>query len=239
MNGDIVDGWQLKKYGNWKKRHTKFIRVVMKMIENYDTQVIYTRGNHDDFLDAFIPLSIGRNFTIQRDYIHVSNGVRYLVTHGDIFDSVTTNLKWLSKLGDVGYTLLLWINKIYNEYRRKKGLPYYSLSAKIKAKVKSAVSYISDYEIQLADLAKTKNCQGVICGHIHQAAIKYYGEVLYLNSGDWVESLSALVEDYNGEWSLVYYNETEPKYQGVNDEDLDSLEVLAEADFDLSRIVGL
>ena len=225
LNGDIIDGWQLKKYGIWKKKHTKFLRVVMKMMENHGTKVIYTRGNHDDFLDQFIPLQIGKKFFIQREYIFKSGGRKMLVTHGDVFDSITTNLKWLSKLGDIGYTLLLWLNKEYNHYRSRRGLPYYSLSAVVKAKVKSAVSYISDYETELVNYAKNKDCQGVICGHIHQPAIRFYGDILYLNSGDWVESLSALVEDADGEWNLVYYNETNSnKYDiqddGDNDPDL-------------------
>jgi UDP-2,3-diacylglucosamine pyrophosphatase LpxH len=218
LNGDIIDGWQLKKYGIWKKKHTKFMRVVMKMIEDHNTKVIYTRGNHDDFLDSFIPLQIGKNLFIQRNYIHHSNGKKYLVTHGDVFDTITTYAPWLSKLGDVGYTFLLWVNKIYNQWRSRRGLPYYSLSQRIKAKVKGAVSFISDFETQLVDLAKAQKCDGIICGHIHQPAIKLYGNVLYLNSGDWVESLSALVEDYEGEWALMYYNETEPKYSGLDDE---------------------
>lgn len=117
LNGDIVDGWQLKKYGIWKKKHTKFLRVVMKMMESHGTRVIYTRGNHDNFLDQFIPLRLGKNFFILKEYILKSGGKKFLVTHGDIFDSITTNLKWLSKLGDIGYTLLLWLNKEYNRYR--------------------------------------------------------------------------------------------------------------------------
>jgi UDP-2,3-diacylglucosamine pyrophosphatase LpxH len=138
-----------------------------------------------------------------------------LITHGDIFDSVTSKMAWLAKLGDVGYTFLLWLNRVYNEYRAKRGLPYYSLSAVIKAKVKQAVSYISDYEEKLVELAKTKKCEGIICGHIHQPAIKMYGDIEYLNSGDWVESLSALVEDFNGEWSLVYF--TDSKHLNMHD----------------------
>jgi len=228
MNGDIIDGWQLKKYGLWKKKHTKFLRVVMKMIDNHGTKVIYTRGNHDDFLDSFIPLQIGKNLFIQRDYIHYSNGKKYLVTHGDVFDSITTGMKWLSKLGDVGYTALLWINKQYNQYRTRRGLPYYSLSAKVKGMVKLAVNFISDFETELVALAKSKKCDGIICGHIHQAAIKQYGNIHYMNSGDWVESLSALVEDFDGEWSLVYYNESameDPDADSDTDIDTDSLDI--------------
>ncbi len=208
LNGDIIDGWQLKKYGAWKRKHTRFFKTVLKMMEDYDTQVIYLRGNHDDFLDQILPVKVG-GFSIQRDYILKSRGRRFYVTHGDIFDSVTTKLKWIAQLGDIGYTFLLWVNKLYNNYRTSRGLPYYSLSQKIKAKVKSAVSYISDFETQLVELAKVKQCDGIICGHIHQPAIKEYGDVVYMNSGDWVESLSALTEDESGEWNLVYYSETE------------------------------
>jgi UDP-2,3-diacylglucosamine pyrophosphatase LpxH len=208
LNGDIIDGWQLKKYGTWKKKHTRFFKRVLKMIEENDTKVIYLRGNHDDFLDQVLPMKVG-NFSIQRDYVLKYKGKKYYVTHGDIFDSITTKLKWIAKLGDIGYTWLLWVNKFYNNYRTSRGLPYYSLSQVIKQKVKSAVSYISDYESQLAAVARIKNCDGIICGHIHQPAIKEFDDILYLNSGDWVESLSALVQDEDGEWSLVYYNETQ------------------------------
>jgi UDP-2,3-diacylglucosamine pyrophosphatase LpxH len=230
LNGDIIDGWQLKKYGVWKKKHTKFIRQVMKMIDNDDTQVIYTRGNHDDFLDNFLPLKIGKNFSIVLEHIHYSNGKRYLVTHGDVFDSITTNMKWLSKLGDIGYTFLLWLNKVYNNYRTRKGLPYYSLSQKIKSKAKSVVNFISDFEQELVNYATDKKCEGVICGHIHQPAIKMYGNIEYLNSGDWVESLSALVEDFEGEWSLVYYNESTlgAEENEEDEEDLETIEINAE-----------
>jgi UDP-2,3-diacylglucosamine pyrophosphatase LpxH len=127
--------------------------------------------------------------------------------HGDIFDSVTTKLKWLAKLGDVGYTFLLWVNRHYNHYRLKKGLPYYSLSQMVKAKVKSAVSFISDYEEQLSAVAKANHCDGVICGHIHQAADKMIGNIHYLNSGDWVETMSALTETEDGQWKIVYYTD--------------------------------
>lgn len=217
MNGDIIDGWQLKKSGEWKRRHTRFIQRVLKMISVYDTKVVYLRGNHDDFLDQFIPLTVG-NMRIVRELEYAgANGKKYLVIHGDILDSVTSNMAWLAKLGDIGYTFLLWLNRIYNEYREKRGLPYYSLSQVIKAKVKQAVSYISDYESKLVELARTKGCQGVICGHIHQPAIKHYEEIEYLNSGDWVESLSALVEDFDGEWSLIYFTET--KKAKLNDKE--------------------
>jgi UDP-2,3-diacylglucosamine pyrophosphatase LpxH len=206
MNGDIIDGWQLKKSGKWKKKHTRFFRVVLKMIEKYNTEVVYVRGNHDDFLDNVLPFAIG-NLTIVKEHIHESNGHKFWVVHGDIFDSITTNMRWLAQLGDTGYTLLLWINKIYNNWRIKRGKPYYSLSKEIKAKVKGAVSYISSYEKELVALARSKQYYGVICGHIHQAALQDYDGILYMNSGDWVETLSALVEDEKGNWKIVYYTD--------------------------------
>jgi len=206
LNGDIIDAWQLKRSGKWKKKHTRFFKVVLKMIEKSRTQVIYLRGNHDDFLDNVLPMQIG-SLSIQRDYVHYSYGKKYWVLHGDIFDSITTNMKWLAKLGDIGYTFLLWANKMYNNRRIKKGLPYYSLSQIVKQKVKSAVSYISDFEKTLVDLARSKGYDGVICGHIHHPAIMDFEGITYLNSGDWVETLSALVEDEDGKWKIVYYND--------------------------------
>jgi UDP-2,3-diacylglucosamine pyrophosphatase LpxH len=206
LNGDIIDGWQLKKYGKWKNKHTKFFKRVLKMVDAYETKVVYLRGNHDDFLDQVLPLKMG-NIHICRDYYHESNGKKFYVIHGDVFDSITTNLKWVAKLGDVGYTFLLWLNRKYNNYRVRNGLPYYSLSQAIKSKVKSAVNYVNDYESQLAAMAQIKKCDGIICGHIHQPALKEINGVLYMNSGDWVESLTALVETLDGEWKIVRFED--------------------------------
>lgn len=208
MNGDIIDGWQLKKYGSWQKKHTAFFRTILKAMEKYDTKVIYLRGNHDDFLDQIIPFYVGKNFQIRRDYILKSGDKQFYVTHGDIFDGITSNMKWLAHLGDIGYTFLLWLNKSYNKYRTFRGLPYYSLSQSIKQKVKMAVNYVSDFEVKLSELAQARNCQGIICGHIHQPAMRMIDSILYMNSGDWVETMSALVEDFDGNWSLVYYADT-------------------------------
>jgi UDP-2,3-diacylglucosamine pyrophosphatase LpxH len=206
LNGDIIDGWQLRKSGKWKKKHTAFFKLLMKWLSSTDTEVIYLRGNHDDFLDEVLPMEFG-NFSILRTHVHDSFGKRYFVVHGDIFDSVTTKLKWIAKLGDTGYTFLLWLNRHYNSYRQKKGLPYYSLSQVVKQKVKKAVSFISDYEQELCAVAQNEKCQGVICGHIHQPANKEVNGIHYLNSGDWVETLSAITENEHGEWHIVYYTD--------------------------------
>jgi UDP-2,3-diacylglucosamine pyrophosphatase LpxH len=205
LNGDIIDGWQLKKYGSWKKKYTAFLRAILKTIEKSDTKVYYLRGNHDDFLDQILPFSIGPNFRIMRDMILESGNKKYFITHGDLFDLVIGRMKWLAYIGDVGYTFLLWINKKYNHYRRAKGLPYYSLSKKVKNSIKLAVNYVSDFEEKLAELAISQNCDGIICGHIHQPAIKYINGIEYMNSGDWVENMSALVEDHEGNWEIIYY----------------------------------
>ena len=208
LNGDIIDGWQLKKSGQWKRKHTRFFTSILKMIEQEGTKVTYLRGNHDDFLDQILPFTMG-NLTIKREMVYESCGKKFLIVHGDIFDSITRQFKWIAKLGDVGYTFLLWLNRQYNYRRVKKGLPYFSLSQAVKGKVKQAIKYIDDYEEQLSAMAKYRECDGIICGHIHQPAIKEIDGITYLNSGDWVESLTALVEDFNGECSLVYYSETQ------------------------------
>lgn len=215
--GDIIDGWQLMrgKKAKWKKRHSNFIKLLLDI--QHDTKIIYLRGNHDDFLDRILPLQF-QNIKIVKDYIHMSNGKRFYVIHGDVFDMVTSRYSWLSKIGDIGYTLLMWVNKYYNNRRLKKGLPYYSLSREVKKRVKASVSYISDYEKHIVEIARKKKCDGVICGHIHHPEKAYYDEILYLNSGDWVESLSALTEDYDGNWEVVMYAQEEKVTEVVKED---------------------
>lgn len=210
LNSDIIDGWHLQKSGlaARKTSHTQLVKTIMKMMEHHATEIIYIRGNHDEFIDGLIPLDFGP-IRFERDMIYESHGKRYFVTHGDIFDTVTTNMKWLARLGDTGYTALLWLNKIYNNYRARHGRPYYSLSQRIKHRVKSAVSYISPLERELVGLAAAKRCDGIICGHIHQPADTWFDGIHYLNSGDWVESLSALAQDADGDWRVIEYDECE------------------------------
>ncbi|MDX2304873.1 MAG: UDP-2,3-diacylglucosamine diphosphatase [Microscillaceae bacterium] len=235
LNGDIIDGWELKKYGSWKVKHTRFFKAVLKMIEEHQTKVVYLHGNHDDFLDNILPLTIG-NFSLQMDYIHESMGKKYYVVHGDIFDSVTSHLKWIAKLGSIGYTFLLWLNKIYNAYRKRLGKPPYSFSQYIKTRVKSAVSPASTYEKQLTELARIKGCQGIICGHTHKPAYKKLGDILYMNSGDWVESLSALREDQEGNWQLVYYKDLFGESETNPENDFEPVEIDALKAFYLANI---
>ncbi|GAB3234491.1 UDP-2,3-diacylglucosamine diphosphatase [Algoriphagus aestuariicola] len=215
LNGDIIDGWQLKKSGSWKRKHTRFFNRILKMIEQSQTNVYYLRGNHDDFLEQILPLQIGR-LHILTDMNYESFGKKYFITHGDVFDSITTNLRWIAYLGDVGYTFLLWLNRVVNYYRFKAGLPYYSLSQYIKSKIKKAISFIDDYETELAKMAKAKGCDGIICGHIHKAENRMIDGIHYLNSGDWVETMSALAEDHEGNWQLIYYREID--FRGIQAE---------------------
>lgn len=208
FNGDTIDGWQLQKDDNafWGAEHSRFFRIIMKMVEKHGTEVYFLRGNHDDFLDKIIPMAMGK-LSILKDMILESGGLRYFVTHGDVFDSITSNMKWMAKLGDVMYNLLLKINVMYNRLQSWRGKPYYSFSQAIKNKVKKAVSNASDFDKMLTDMARTKGCQGVICGHIHRPEDRMIDGIRYLNSGDWVETMSALAEDWSGKWKILMYKE--------------------------------
>ena len=204
LNGDIIDGWALLRGGSWSKAHTRFIRLILKKLEKRGTVVVYLRGNHDDILANFLPLDF-ENLTIVEDYIHETPHGRYLVLHGDVFDTITKNFVWLAHLGDWGYRALLKINRFYNAWRAWRGLEYWSLSKAIKARVKSAVSHVSNFEQHIAELAQSRGCVGVMCGHIHTAADKRLGPIHYLNSGDWVESLTAVVEHTDGRFELLHF----------------------------------
>jgi UDP-2,3-diacylglucosamine pyrophosphatase LpxH len=207
LNGDIVDGWALRSGGRWLPVHTKFIRTVLKKMEKQGTEVIYLRGNHDDILERFLPVCFG-SLRIVDEYIHETPHGDYLVVHGDGFDRVTTSHRWVAIAGAKGYELLLGINRLYNRWRAFRGKEYFSLSKTIKAKVKSAVSFIDRYEDQLKELAAVRGCRGIICGHIHTPADKQLDNgVHYLNSGDWVESLTAIVEKLPGDFELIHYSD--------------------------------
>ncbi|PTY03184.1 UDP-2,3-diacylglucosamine hydrolase [Opitutaceae bacterium EW11] len=211
LNGDIIDGWRLKQTGYWPKAHTRFVRLVLKKLEKRDTDVIYVRGNHDDVLAKFLPLHF-ENLRIVEDFVHETPRGRYLVLHGDVFDVVTKNFVFLAHVGDFGYRLLLWLNRFYNRWRAWRGKEYYSLSKAVKARVKSAVNHVSNFETHITQLAKARGCAGVICGHIHTAADRMIGSIHYLNSGDWVESLTAIVEHEDGRFELIDFAEFQKLY---------------------------
>ncbi len=208
LNGDIVDGWALRSRGKWLPSHTKLVRTVLKKMEKQGTEVIYLRGNHDDIIERFLPLEVG-GLRMVDEYVHSTPQGDYLVIHGDGFDSVTTDHKWVAMMGAKAYELLLSVNRLYNRWRALCGKEYFSLSKHIKERVKSAVSFVDRYEDQLRELASVRQCVGIICGHIHTPANKQIdGGIHYLNSGDWVESLTAIIEPEPGRFELFYYQGT-------------------------------
>ena len=209
LNGDIIDGWALRRGGKWLPDHTRVIRMVLRKMEKEGTEVIYLRGNHDDILERFLPLAVG-GLEVVKEHVYESlNGKKYLVVHGDGFDQVSTNYRWLARLGAVGYDWLLKFNRLYNWWREKRGKEFFSLSKAVKAKVKASVSFVGKYEEQLQELARSRGCHGIICGHIHTPADEQVGDIHYLNSGDWVESLTGIVEHADGGMELFSYDDFE------------------------------
>lgn len=206
LNGDIIDGWSLRRKGGWQPPHTHFIHYIFKRMDDRESQIIYTRGNHDDLLGRFLPLSFG-TMKIVEETIHDTKYGPYLVVHGDVFDAVTQHNPILAHIGDIGYQTLLKINRLTNRIRRMFGMENFSFSKMIKQKVKEAVNYLSRFEDQVEALALKRGCVGIICGHIHTPADKKIGKIHYLNSGDWVESMTFIVETLEGELKVMTYDE--------------------------------
>jgi len=200
--GDIVDGWQLKRRWFWPESHSEVVHEILRKVDE-GTKVIFVPGNHDEFLRGFC----GRNYAgieVMREAIHeTGDGKRLLVLHGDQFDGVIEFAKWLAHLGSWAYDKALAANEVMHTVRRAFGLPYWSLSNWLKHAVKDAVEYVCRFEEVVARAAASRGLDGVVCGHIHQAAMRRIGDVLYLNDGDWVESCTALVEDASGHLEIV------------------------------------
>lgn len=205
--GDIIDGWQLRRRWYWDQHHNNVVQAILKKARN-GTQVIFIPGNHDEMIRQYIGLDLG-GIQIRDELVHTTaQGKRMLVLHGDRFDGVIACAKWLAYLGDNMYTVILKLNQWFNNWRARVGLPYWSLSQYLKLKVKNAVSYMTSFEEALAAEARKKHLDGVICGHIHKPEMRDIGGILYCNDGDWVESLSALVEDTTGALHLTTWAET-------------------------------
>ena len=205
--GDIIDGWKIQQNKlKWKDSHTNIVRRFLTLAKN-DTRVVYIVGNHDEFLRPMVGLGMcfGK-IEIHNQYEHFGvDGKRYLITHGDLFDGITKLAPWLSFLGDKLYDLILGINNKFNWIRRKLGFGYWSISKYLKHKVKSAVDFMFQFEINLTEYCRKRGFDGVICGHIHHAEIKEINGIIYMNDGDWVESLTALVEHHDGRWEIITY----------------------------------
>lgn len=209
--GDFIDGWKLRRKWYWNDESNLIIRKILSLLRR-GTEVFYVAGNHDEFLRDFIEeyrlLEFG-SICVGNEFVHETvDGKQLLVVHGDQFDLVTRYARWLSVLGDIGYEFLLRMNRYVNAVRRIFSRRRWSLSKAVKANVKRAVNFVSDFEKYLSNYAREKGCDGCVCGHIHtpEMCVRDDG-FLYCNTGDWVESCTAIVEDNSGRLSLYYHDD--------------------------------
>ncbi|MEN9995300.1 MAG: UDP-2,3-diacylglucosamine hydrolase [Pseudomonadota bacterium] len=203
--GDIVDGWQLRRKWYWPQSHNDVIQKLLRKARK-GCKVVFVPGNHDEFGRHFLDHSFG-GIEIREEAVHVTaDGKKMWVIHGDYFDGVIQCAKWLAYVGDSLYEFTLKLNRYLNQLRARMGLPYWSLSAYLKLKVKKAVNFISDFEAAVANEARKLGYQGVVCGRIHHAEIRNFDGILYCNDGDWVESCSALVEHADGRLEILKFN---------------------------------
>src|SRR5262245_36325069 len=200
--GDIVDGWALKSSWHWPQSHNDLVQKLLRKARK-GAKIIYVPGNHDEFLRDFCGTHFG-GIEVRETAIHeAANGRRYLVIHGDQFDVVVSNARWLAYLGDWAYEIALRTSRYVNFVRRKLGFTYWSLSSWAKVKVKHAVNFIGKFEETLSAEAAKHGVDGVICGHIHSAALRNFGGLTYINTGDWVESCTAAVEHFDGRIEII------------------------------------
>lgn len=197
--GDFFDIWKMSTGIYWQPVYNDLLSHLIKKRKN----CIYITGNHDEYFRKFSPVELA-GFRLADECVHTSaNGKQYLVIHGDRFDGVTRYAKWLAILGSHGYNILIALNSTLNWFRKKLGMKYWSLSAAVKKRVKEAVSFISNFESALIHECNSRGYDGIICGHIHQPDVKIIKDILYLNTGDWVESSTAIVETHEGEFFLL------------------------------------
>jgi UDP-2,3-diacylglucosamine pyrophosphatase LpxH len=200
--GDIIDGWQLRRSWYWPQAHNDVVQKLLRKARK-GTRVIFVPGNHDEFARKYADHNFG-GIDVVDEWIHeTADGRRLWVTHGDLFDGVIQCAKWLALVGDNLYEFTLRLNRSLNSVRARLGLPYWSLSKYLKRKVKRAVSYVGDFEAAVAREANRRGAHGVVCGHIHHAEMREINGILYANDGDWVESLTALVEHADGRLELL------------------------------------
>lgn len=204
--GDIVDFWKVRRGPHWPQHHNDVLQKILRKARK-GTEIIFIPGNHDEGLRDFCGVHFGA-IRIEREAVHTTaDGSRYIVMHGDEFDIVVRYAKWLAFLGDRSYEIALWTNGPLNWARRRLGFGYWSLSAYLKSRVKSAVSFIGEYEAALADVARRRDARGIICGHIHHVANRMIGPVHYLNCGDWVESCTAIYETHSGSFGVLHWRD--------------------------------
>ncbi len=202
--GDIIDGWRLSSTLYWPQSHSNVLRRFLTLAKR-GTEVIYVTGNHDEFLRRFSDHSFGNIRLVDRAVHRTADDRTMLVVHGDEFDVITRYHRWIAWLGDLGYQLLMEVNRINNAIRERLGFGRWSLSAWVKHRVKRAVNFISEFELAVARECEREGFDGVVCGHIHHAEIRDIGPVRYLNCGDWVESCTALVEEADGHIRILHW----------------------------------
>lgn len=206
--GDIVDFWKVRRGAHWPQAHNDVVQKLLRKVRK-GARIVLIPGNHDEVLRDYCGQTFG-GIEIARDAEHATaSGRRYVVMHGDEFDVVVRYAKWLAFLGDRSYEFALWTNAPLNWIRRKLGFGYWSMSAYLKYRVKTAVNFIGEFEDSLSDVARRRGADGIICGHIHHAASRTLGDVHYLNCGDWVESRTAIVERPDGRLEVIHWDSFE------------------------------
>ncbi|WP_298355704.1 UDP-2,3-diacylglucosamine diphosphatase [Rhodoblastus sp.] len=203
--GDIIDGWRLKQTWHWPQAHNDVVQKLLRKVRK-GARVVFVPGNHDEFARDFLGLEFGGVEVIDHAVHQTADGRKLLVIHGDQFDIVVSHARWLAHLGDWAYDFAILVNAWFNRARRKLGLPYWSFSKWAKLKVKKAVNFIGDFERTLAAEARKRGVDGVICGHIHHATIRDIDGVTYVNTGDFVESCTAIAEHFDGRLELIHWS---------------------------------
>jgi UDP-2,3-diacylglucosamine pyrophosphatase LpxH len=221
--GDIVDGWQLRANWYWPQLHNDVVQKLLRQARK-GVRIVYLPGNHDEFLRDYYGTHFGGIEVVETAIHDGADGRRYLVIHGDHFDLVVTQARWLALLGSKAYDFAIIANRIFNAVRRRLGFGYWSLSQWAKLKVKNAVNYIGEFEKTLVSEAQRQNADGVICGHIHHAVIREDLGVRYLNCCDWVESCTAVGERHDGTFEIITWTEAMREIAAaVPDEDAEAM----------------
>ncbi len=203
--GDIVDGWRLRQTWHWPQAHNDVVQKMLRKVRK-GARVVYIPGNHDEFLRDYEGSTFG-GVEIREEAIHIcANGRKMLLLHGDKFDTIVRNVRWLALLGDHAYDFAIWLNRHIARFRRVMGLPYWSFSQWGKDKVKRAVNFIAAFEEAAVNDAKKHGADIVLCGHIHKAVIRKYGDITYVNTGDWVESCTAVLEHHDGSLEICHWH---------------------------------